>query len=153
MTATEPIVVKMSLAAGAKAPFRASEGAAGFDLHARLDAPVVIESGKTAAVGTGLSFAVPGGCEAQVRPRSGLAAKHGITVTNAPGTIDSDYRGEVKVILTNLGDMPFAVKDGDRIAQLVVQRVPDVRFEDLDAVDFSLLPTARGDGGFGSTGR
>jgi dUTP pyrophosphatase len=126
-----------------------SEGAAGSDLTACLDAPVVLEPGDRLAVPTGLAMALPLGFEGQVRPRSGLAAKHGVTVLNAPGTIDADYRGEVKVLLINLGKEPFEIRSGERIAQLVV--APVVRAE-LRVVE-SLDDTARGDRGFGSTGR
>lgn len=125
-----------------------SEGASGLDLFARLDEPVVIEPGKWALIPTGIALALPEGFEAQIRPRSGLALEQGVTVLNSPGTIDSDYRGEVKVILVNLGDRPFRVEDGMRIAQLVVQ--PVVRAEFVIVQD---LPSSqRGMGGFGHTG-
>ena len=139
----------MKLRPDATEPRYASEGAAGLDLSAALDAPMTVEPGDRALVPTGLAIALPPGHEGQVRPRSGLAAKFGITVLNSPGTIDEDYRGEVKVILQNLGREPFVVNHGDRIAQLVVAPVTraDVR------VVTSLDETARGAGGFGSTGR
>jgi len=127
-------------------PEYATPGAAGMDVRASVD--VSLGTGTWAAVGTGLSVEIPPGFEIQVRPRSGLAAKFGVTVLNAPGTIDSDYRGEVKVLLINLGPQTFAVNRGDRIAQLVVARVPAVSVE--EAVDLS--DTTRGSGGFGSTG-
>jgi len=130
-------------------PHKASEGAAGFDLAAALDAPITIEPGAWIAVPTGIAIALPTGFEAQVRPRSGLAARHGITVLNAPGTIDEDYRGEVRVVLINHGREPFAVKHGERIAQMVVARVAEVQLEEVPALD----ETARGSSGFGSTGR
>ncbi len=124
-------------------------GAAGADLRALLAAEVVIPPGGRALVPTGLTLDIPDGFEAQVRPRSGLAARHGVTVLNAPGTIDSDYRGEVMVILVNHGGEAFRVANGDRIAQLVVSPVARAGFVRTDRVD----GTARGSGGFGSTGR
>ena len=127
-------------------PEYATPGAAGMDIRASVE--VGLGQGQWAAVGTGLSVEIPPGFEIQVRPRSGLAAKFGVTVLNAPGTIDSDYRGEIKVILINQGPQEFAVKKGDRIAQLVVARVPAVAIEDVD----QLSDTARGTGGLGSTG-
>ncbi len=123
-------------------------GAAGADLVAALDAELVIAPGARAKVPTGLAIAVPRGFEAQVRPRSGLAIRHGVTVVNAPGTIDADYRGEVCVLLVNLGAEPFAVRRGDRIAQLVIAPVVQVAFEVVDELD----ATDRGAGGFGHTG-
>ncbi|KPF77514.1 deoxyuridine 5'-triphosphate nucleotidohydrolase [alpha proteobacterium AAP81b] len=134
---------------GLPLPVYATEGAAGMDVVAAVDAPLVLAPGARAAVPTGLAMAIPLGFEVQVRPRSGLAAKHGLTVANAPGTIDSDYRGEVKVLLVNLGDAPVTIERGMRIAQLVpaeVTRATLAVVADLDA-------TARGAGGFGSTGR
>jgi len=127
-----------------------TDGAAGMDLLAAVaeDAPVTIEPGKRAMVPTGLAIALPFGFEAQVRPRSGLAAKHGLTVLNSPGTVDCDYRGEVKVILINLGDAAFTIKRGERIAQMVIAPVTQAQWEERD----SLSETARGAGGFGSTG-
>lgn len=129
-------------------PAYQSAGAAGADLHAHLDADLLIPPGARALVPTGLTLEIPAGFEGQVRPRSGLAAKHGVTVLNAPGTIDSDYRGEVKVILVNLGTEAFRVRDGDRIAQLVIAAVARAGFGRADSVE----GTARGSGGFGSTG-
>jgi dUTP diphosphatase len=133
----------------AQLPKYMSDGAAGMDLAASLDSDVTIAPGKRALVGTGLAIALPRGHEAQVRPRSGLAAKHGVTVLNAPGTIDEDYRGEIKVILINHGDEPFVVKSGERIAQLVIARVERVVLDEQESLDGS----ARGAGGFGHTGR
>lgn len=129
----------------------ATAGAAGLDLAAALpeDAPLTLPPFGRAAVPTGLVLALPDGFEGQVRPRSGLAARHGVTVLNSPGTIDADYRGEVKVLLVNLSDEPFTVRRGERIAQLVVAPVTAVRLVAADALD----ETARGAGGFGSTGR
>jgi dUTP pyrophosphatase len=133
----------------AELPVRATAQAAGLDLRACLDAPLTLEPGTRALVPTGLAIALPPSHEGQVRPRSGLAAKHGITVLNAPGTIDEDYRGEVKVILVNLGTEPFVIAHGERIAQLVVAPVAYVPVQEVEALD----DTARGAGGFGSTGR
>ncbi|HET9939903.1 MAG TPA: dUTP diphosphatase [Candidatus Eisenbacteria bacterium] len=131
------------------APEYQSEHAAGMDLVAAIDREVEIAPGEVVAVPTGLRLEIPVGYEGQVRPRSGLAAKHAIGVPNAPGTIDADYRGEVKVLLVNLGRTPYRVQRGDRIAQLVI--APVVRAA-IDVVA-SLTTTARGDGGFGHTGR
>ncbi len=126
-----------------------TSGAAGMDLRAALSAPVVLAPGARAKIPTGLAFAIPAKFEGQVRPRSGLAAKHGVTVLNAPGTIDSDYRGEVQVVLVNHGSEPFTVEPLERIAQLVIARVVRAELEIVAALD----ETARGDGGYGSTGR
>lgn len=136
---------------GLEAPKQQSTGAAGVDLLAALGASetMIIETGKRALVPTGMSIALPTGYEAQVRPRSGLAAKHGVTVLNSPGTIDADYRGEIKVILINHGDAPFTIQRGDRIAQMVVAPVSSIEFELKETLD----ATQRGEGGFGSTGR
>jgi dUTP pyrophosphatase len=134
---------------GLPLPAYQSDEAAGLDLLAAVDedAPVVIAPGARALVPTGLSIALPKGFEGQVRPRSGLALKHGVTVLNSPGTIDSDYRGEVKIILANLGDAPFTIARGDRIAQLVVAPVTRAVLTEAGA----LAATRRGEGGFGST--
>lgn len=129
-------------------PSPASPGSAGFDLRAAVDGEVVLHPGERRLVPTGIVLEIPTGWEGQVRPRSGLALRHGIGVANAPGTIDSDYRGEVGVILINLGDAPWSLKRGDRVAQLVVSRVEPVEWEEADALEES----GRGDGGFGSTG-
>ena len=142
-----PITVKrLPNSGGLPLPAYASDGAAGMDIVAAES--LTLKPGQRAAVATGMAFAIPPGWEIQVRPRSGLALKHGVTCLNTPGTIDSDYRGEVKVILANLGDEYFEVKRGDRIAQLVpaqVQRAVLVEAYELDETD-------RGGGGFGSTG-
>ena len=130
-------------------PSYQSEGAVGMDLHAAVTADVTIEPGAIATVPCGFAMAVPPGHEAQVRPRSGLAAKNGISIVNTPGTIDPDYRGEVKVILVNHGKEPFVVRRGMRIAQMLVLPVPRVAWKEVA----ELPPTARGDGGFGHTGR
>jgi dUTP pyrophosphatase len=121
---------------------------AGMDLAAAIDAPVTLAPGGRALVPTGLAIALPAGYEAQVRPRSGLAAKNGVTVLNTPGTVDADYRGEVKVILINLGDDAFEIERGMRIAQMVIAPVTQASFTEVD----TLPETARGAGGFGSTG-
>ena len=121
---------------------------AGMDLHANLDAPIVLNPQERLLVATGLFIELPEGYEAQVRPRSGLALKHGITVLNSPGTIDSDYRGPLGVILVNFGQEPFRIGHGDRIAQAVIAPVVTARFVVVEALD----QTARGSGGFGSTG-
>lgn len=135
-------------AVGLKLPTYATEQSAGMDLSAALEESFVLEPGQRALIPTGLSIALPAGFEAQVRPRSGLAAKHGVTVLNSPGTIDADYRGEIKVILANLGQEEFTIERGMRIAQMIIARHASVSWnvvEDLDATD-------RGAGGFGSTG-
>lgn len=131
-----------------RAPRYASAGAAGADLYANLDEPITIGPHSRAMVSTGVRIALPAGFEAQVRPRSGLAAKHGVTVLNAPGTIDCDYRGELTVILVNLGDEPYTIEDGDRVAQLIIAPITRVEFKAAD-----LSGSKRGAGGFGSTGR
>jgi len=143
-------VVRLPHAGDLALPAYQSDGAAGMDLLAAVDgrAPLRLASGARALVPTGLVLELPHGFEAQVRPRSGLALRHGITVLNSPGTIDCDYRGELQVLLANLGDAPFAIERGERIAQLVIQRV--VRGELVEAV--RIEPTKRGAGGFGSTG-
>ncbi|WP_102960303.1 dUTP diphosphatase [Mangrovicella endophytica] len=148
---TMPLVHCRRLPHGADLPLPAYEtaGAAGADLRAALGEPLVIEPGARALVPSGLAVEIPQGFEIQVRPRSGLAAKHGVTVLNAPGTIDSDYRGELMAILVNLGPEPFTIRHGDRIAQLVVAPVVQASFDGAEA----LSDTARGSGGFGSTGR
>lgn len=148
-----PIVKLMRLphSEGLSLPEYKTAEAAGVDLCAAVpaDAPVTLAPGERALIPTGLAMALPAGFEAQVRPRSGLAIKDGITCLNSPGTIDSDYRGEVKVILINHGAEPFTVKRGERIAQMVVAPVVQARFDLADSLD----DTARGAGGFGSTGR
>jgi len=143
-------IIRLPHAAGLPLPAYESAGAAGLDLRAAVpeDEPLTIAPGARALVPTGLVFEIPAGHEGQVRPRSGLALKHGITCLNTPGTIDSDYRGEVKVLLVNLGDLPFAVTRGARIAQLVVAPVVQARIVEASLAN----PTTRGGGGFGSTG-
>ena len=129
-------------------PERATRHASGFDLRACIDGPLVVPAGGRALVPTGVAIAVPPGFEAQIRPRSGLALSSGVTLLNSPGTIDADYRGEVAVIVVNHGADPVTIARGDRIAQLVVQRLPDVELEPVE----ELPETARGAGGFGHTG-
>jgi len=133
---------------GLDLPEHATEMSAGVDLLAAIDGEVMIAPGRRALVPTGLSIELPQGYEAQVRPRSGLANKHGVTVLNSPGTIDADYRGEVCVILINLGDQAFTISRGMRIAQMVVAQVAFVTWRETD----DLVASARGAGGFGSTG-
>jgi dUTP pyrophosphatase len=141
-------VRRLDPAGNAALPARATEHAAGFDLRAHLGEDLVLRPGERAAVPTGLAVEIPEGYEGQVRPRSGMALRHGLTVVNAPGTIDADYRGEIKVLLVNLGTDPVTLRGGERVAQLVVQALPDVEFVETDA----LRPTGRGEGGFGHTG-
>lgn len=129
-------------------PQYATEQSAGMDIRANLDEPIVLQPLQRTIVKTGLYMALPAGYEAQVRPRSGLALKHGITVLNSPGTIDADYRGELGVLLVNLGSEAFTINDGERIAQLVVARHETVDFELTDELD----ETQRGEGGYGHTG-
>lgn len=130
-------------------PQPATDHAAGVDLRADLNEPMRLLPGETAAVPTGIAVALPDGWEAQVRPRSGLAWRHHIGMLNAPGTIDSDYRGEIKVLLTNFGDAVFELQPGERIAQLVLSRVYRPAWEEVS----ELPPSGRGEGGFGHTGR
>ncbi len=130
-------------------PLYATSGASGLDLRAAVDAPVEIPPGGRALIPTGLAFEIPSGWEGQVRPRSGLALEHGLTVLNAPGTIDADYRGELRVLLVNLGQAPVVVHRGDRIAQLVLTPVGRATLYEVDV----LADTARDGGGFGHTGR
>jgi len=129
-------------------PSYETDGAAGMDVCAGLDVDYLLEPGERTLVPTGLAVAIPKGYEIQVRPRSGLAVRHGVTILNAPGTIDSDYRGEVKIALVNLGREPYLIKRGDRIAQLVVAPVVTASLQ----VQEQLEPTRRGNGGFGHTG-
>jgi dUTP pyrophosphatase len=142
-------VLRLPHGADLPLPAYQSAGAAGLDLLAAVDTPVTLAPGARALVPTGLAVALPAGFEAQVRPRSGLAARHGVTVLNAPGTVDADYRGEIQVILINHGQAPFTVGRGERIAQMVVAPVTTATLLAVDRLD----ETTRGDGGFGSTGR
>jgi dUTP pyrophosphatase len=148
----QPMKVEIAISragdVAAPAPRYQTELAAGMDLHAALREPVVIAPGRRELIATGWAIAIPPGFEGQVRPRSGLALRHGVTVLNAPGTIDADYRGEIKVVLVNHGEASFTVAPGDRIAQLVVCPVATAAL-----VEVAELPgTARGAGGYGSTG-
>ncbi len=146
MTAPAVQVKRLPHHADLPLPTRKTEGAAGYDICAVDD--VVIQPMERQLLRTGLALAIPPGYEGQIRPRSGLAIKHGLTLPNAPATIDSDYRGELKIALINLGPKPVEITRGTRVAQLVFQRVEEVRFEEVD----QLPTTARGVGGFGSTG-
>jgi dUTP pyrophosphatase len=142
------IVVKTKLDKGSILPKQTTALSAGSDISARLSKPFTLKPGDYALIPTGLKIALPPGYEAQVRPRSGLAAKYGVTVLNSPGTIDADYRGEVKVILINHGKEDFVINDKDRIAQFVIAPVVTANFVEVDELD----KTNRGEGGFGSTG-
>ena len=152
MTAGSPPTVRVRRwhhAEGLPLPEPATGGSAGADLRAAVDEDLLLVPGARALVPTGFSVEIPAGWEGQVRPRSGLAVQFGLTLLNSPGTIDSDYRGEVRVLLINLGSEPFTVRRGERIAQLVVSPAPPVRFAEVE----DLPPSGRGEGGFGSTGR
>ncbi len=143
--------ISISIINQSKHPLPAYEtnASAGMDLRANINEPIVLLPLQRSLIPTGLFIAIPEGIEAQIRPRSGLAFKHGITVLNSPGTIDADYRGEIKVLLVNLSDTPFEIKDGDRIAQLIVAKHENVEW----ALTEELMETKRGAGGFGSTGK
>lgn len=146
---TPPRVQFRRLRPDAIVPRYQTAHAAGMDLHAAIDAAITLAPGASAAVGTGLAMAIPPGFEGQVRPRSGLAKNHQVTVVNAPGTIDADFRGHAMVLLINLGREPFTIASGDRIAQLVIAPVAQAEVVEVDELD----DTERGAGGFGSTGR
>ncbi len=149
--AADPVsvrVVRLDHGRGLPLPERASEGSAGLDLRAALVEALTLEPGERELVPTGLVLEIPAGWEGQIRPRSGLAVRHGLTVLNAPGTVDSDYRGEVRVLLVNHGREPIVLRRGDRVAQLVISRVAPVELLEAE----NLEPTRRGGGGFGSTG-
>ena len=150
-TAIAVEIQRLPHAEGLALPVYQTAHAAGLDLQAAVpeDKPLTLPPGQRALVPTGLMIAVPPGHEAQVRPRSGLALKHGVTVLNSPGTVDADYRGEVSVLLINHGDEPFTIRRGERIAQLVIAAVTQANLVTVA----SLSPTDRGSGGFGSTGR
>lgn len=145
---TTVAITKLPHAEGIDLPHYATAQSAGMDLSAAVDAPMVLGAGESALVPTGLAIALPDGYEAQVRPRSGLAFKHSVTVLNSPGTIDADYRGEVKVLLINHGKEPFEITRGMRIAQMVIAPYTQVKWNEVSDLD----ETARGAGGFGSTG-
>ncbi len=141
-------IKRLANGGGIDLPVYATSGAAGMDICAANEADIVLAAGERCAVPTGFAMAIPDGFEAQIRPRSGLALKHGISVANAPGTIDSDYRGEIAVIIINLGNAPFTITRGMRIAQMVIAPVTRGQFAEVAALDDS----DRGEGGFGSTG-
>jgi len=146
-----PISVNIKMldnAAGLKTPSYATEHSAGLDLSAAIENSITIKPGESKIIPTGVAMALPAGLEAQIRPRSGLAAKHGITVLNTPGTIDADYRGEFKVILINHGSEDFVITRGMRIAQVVIARYEHIQLKQVESLD----ETQRGSGGFGSTG-
>jgi dUTP pyrophosphatase len=145
---SQPNVRFRRLRASAVLPRYMTEGAAGMDLASAAEGPVVIAPGQRLGLPTGWSMELPAGFEAQVRPRSGLSLRHGVTVVNAPGTIDSDYRGEIVVLLVNLGQEPYTIAPGDRIAQLIIAPVVQAKVEEVA----ELSQTARGAGGFGHTG-
>jgi len=143
------MIIKVVNKSGRELPQYATESSAGVDLRAAISEPIVLEPLQRAMVPTGLYMEIPKGYEGQVRPRSGLAAKHGVTVLNTPGTIDADYRGEIRVILVNLSSQAFEIQPGERIAQMVFAKHETAQWEEVDALEES----ARGAGGFGSTGR
>ena len=144
-----PTTIRIVNKSGHPLPTHATAGSAGLDLRAALDEPVTLEPLDRALIPTGLYFAIPAGYEVQIRPRSGLAMKHGITVLNTPGTIDSDYRGEIRVALINLSREPFTIEPGERICQMVLTRYEQVEWVETEQLD----DTDRGEGGFGHTGR
>ncbi len=148
VTTSEGLAVRIINKGKHPLPSYATEHSAGMDLRANLDAPIILAPGQRALIATGLYLELPEGTEAQVRPRSGLAFKHGVTVLNAPGTIDADYRGEVGVLLINHGQEPFEVKDGERVAQLVITRYVRPKWQEVADLNTS----ERGAGGFGHTG-
>jgi len=151
VSAPEPLVVRfqrLEHAVDLPVPASASPGSAGSDLRAAVASPALLPPGGRLLVPTGIAIAIPAGWEGQVRPRSGLAAEHGVTVLNTPGTVDADYRGEVRVLLVNFGTAPYTVHRGDRIAQIVFARAATVKWEEARQLD----PSERGAGGFGSTG-
>lgn len=151
MASEEKIVIKVKRLNGQGAPSLpayASDGSSGLDVRAFLSQPVSLNPGQIQFIPTGIAFSIPAGFEVQIRPRSGLALHHGIGMVNAPGTIDSDYRGEIGIILINWGDKPFTVHNGDRIAQMIVSRTYRAEIVEVEELD----ETARGEGGFGHTG-
>jgi dUTP pyrophosphatase len=145
----EELTVSVTKQAECILPAYATPASSGMDLRARLDKPLELRPLERALIHTGLAIALPAGYEAEIRPRSGLAAEFGVTVLNAPGTIDADYRGEIKVILINLGAVPCEIKDGDRIAQMVFKETVRIAWREVE----QLPGSPRGEGGFGSTGR
>ena len=148
MSAIPVRIRRLPHAEGLPLPAYETPGAAGLDVRAAVASAVTIAPGAITRIPTGFAIQVPEGFEVQIRPRSGLAARHGITLPNSPATIDSDYRGELQVIVQNLGPEPFVVERGARVAQMVLQRVPTIVWEEVD----ELTPSARGTGGFGHTG-
>lgn len=144
-----PTTIRIVNKSGHSLPTHATAGSAGLDLRAALEEPVTLEPLDRALIPTGLYFAIPAGYEVQIRPRSGLAMKHGITVLNTPGTIDSDYRGEIRAALINLSREPFTIEPGERICQMVLTRYEQVEWVEAEQLD----DTDRGEGGFGHTGR
>lgn len=150
MSMTVPLkLMRLPHGEGLPLPAYQTEHAAGADVHAALEGLVALQPGKWAAIPTGFCYEIPPGFEMQVRPRSGLAFKHAVTVLNAPGTIDADYRGELKVLLINHGPAPFEIQHGERIAQIIIAPVSSAEFEEVA----ELSDTTRGQGGFGSTGK
>ncbi|HMO60435.1 MAG TPA: dUTP diphosphatase [Ferruginibacter sp.] len=147
--AMQKITIKVVNQSGNELPSYATEGAAGMDLRANIETPITLQPLERRLVPTGLYMEIPMGYEAQVRPRSGMAINHGITCLNTPGTIDSDYRGEIKVILINLGSQPHTIQQGDRIAQVVFNKIETAILQPAEV----LTDTSRGAGGFGHTGR
>ena len=144
---TVPVLIKR-MAKDLPLPSYQTAHAAAVDLHAAVERELVLQPGERCAVPTGIAVAIPQGYEAQIRPRSGLAKKHGISMVNTPGTIDADYRGEITALLINHGKEPLIIKRGDRIAQMIVHKIPQIEFKEMD----ELPTTERGTGGFGSTG-
>jgi len=144
----ESVIVKIINKSNHPTPAYETSSSAGMDLRASVAEPIILEPLQRTIVKTGLFLALPSGYEAQIRPRSGLAAKFGITVLNSPGTIDADYRGEIGVILANISDKNFTINDGDRIAQMIIAAYAHTKWEEVDVLD----ETKRGKGGFGSTG-
>lgn len=149
MDSVKVSVMKATHAQDLPLPQYMTNQAAGVDLLAAVDEPVTIESGQIRLVPTGLHIALPAGYEAQIRPRSGLALKHGISLVNTPGTIDADYRGEIKLIMINFGSEPYVIQRGERVAQMVINKVEKVDFQLVE----KLAETSRGDAGFGHTGK
>ncbi len=144
----DKILLKIKVLSGGIAPKKMTLSAVGYDIFARLDEPVVLHPGERGKIPAGFAIEIPDGYEAQIRPRSGLAVKYGLTMLNSPGTIDPDYRGEVSVILANLGGEDIIIQNGARIAQMIIASVANARFEIVK----NLSKTSRGEGGFGSTG-
>lgn len=152
MTSEEKVIIKVKRLNGkdgAPLPAYASGGSSGIDIRAFLSTPILLKPGKIQLIPTGIAISIPSGFEVQIRPRSGLALHHGVGMVNAPGTIDSDYRGEIGIILINWGDRPFTIYNGDRIAQMIISRTYRAEIVEVEELD----KTERGEGGFGHTGR